>query len=86
MAELMTDGAKAINSRIGVQLFAAGISVDNHILNYQWSTQCICEETLMRPDGLRVIRIGLTISGIDDIDLFHLSVVIPVVIFEIHFF
>ena len=39
----------------------------------------------MRPDGLRVMKIGLTIAGIDNIDLFHLSVIIPVVIFKLHF-
>ena len=38
----------------------------------------------MRPDGLRVMLIGLTITGIDHIHLIHLTVFVPVIVIEFY--
>ena len=45
---------------------------------------CILERVLVRPYRVRFASGGLSLAGIDDVDLLHLAVAVPVVVGEVH--
>ena len=88
MAELVAHGADAGNIAIAIELGAAGIGIDFH------AVEGLCSATvsiilsrgkgpLVGPDGGAGSTVGLSLVGIDDIDLIDLAVAVPVIVGEV---
>ena len=79
----MADGADASHIALVVfQLIGASIYVNCGAV---LAKSCrLGELRLVRPDGIGATASGLSLAGIDDINLFYLTVAVPVVLAEVY--
>ena len=85
MAEFMADGADSAEFVSTVQLGSAGIGVDENIADGQpFPVIGTLQVPFVGPDGFLFAAVGFTLAGIEDIDLVHFAVSVPVVVLVIH--
>ena len=87
MGKLVADGADThvehpfLAVQFGADyLVAARIGVNGDTIEVQRLISTVAQGIFVWPDRIFVAASGLSLSGIDDVDLFHFTVIIPVIV------